>query len=497
MKDFKKLLCALMALALAFALCACGGQPAETAPEETAPAAAETSEAAPDLTPWAGEYTYLCVYLSAAYMNEAFELGGTAQDIPDQCVDLPNMAGETVTLDADGAGYLDWGEDNQGPIDWWEMDGDHLRFQAGVAVIDGTIVDGLMTVEIAEGFSACFAAPGADTSGIEPISLEEYAALLTGEEAAPAEELPAEGEYTLFAVEAEGALVYSDELEMASTLTLEPDGTGVMTMDDEAMDVASWTAEAGALTIVLADDSSAEAAIHGGVIELDIWGDGSMLLVYAREGADTSAYAPMTLEEYLEQETAAPDSRLYALWESLDTEAGIHLRYDMHTDFMDADQSYEVHGKDGVYYSRRTTEVSGYKNTVVTFFRDGTAYNLYPEDMTGIVAATTSSSLIADNVLMMDDLYSDISSYARQSDYTEETRELDGVSCAVEVFPATEYTPGIAFYFDDAGQLVYCVKGAPVVESAIEIGETVYTVHAVDGAVDEGLFDISGYDITE
>ena len=74
--------------------------------------------------------------------------------------------------------------------------------------------------------------------------------------------------------------------------------------------------------------------------------------------------------------------------------------------------------------------------------------------------------------------------------------ELDGVSYTAELFPATGYTAEAAFYFGDDGRLAFCFKGAPVIKTAAEIGETVYTVYAIDEAVDEALFDISGYAIS-
>lgn len=106
--------------------------------------------------------------------------------------------------------------------------------------------------------------------------------------------------------------------------------------------------------------------------------------------------------------------------------------------------------------------------------------------MTGVVATTTTSSVITDNVMLMDSLYSDIQSCAQRTDYTEDTREMDGVSYMTEVF-----SDGAAFYFDDAGQLVYYITDVD------GLGETVYTIHAIDGAVDEALFDISGYEIAD
>ena len=501
MKRMKRSACILLVLTLVLMLCACGGTAA--APEKPTEAPAPAPAAAPETAPepagaepetYAGEYAFLCARFSAAYMDRMLELGGAGNDIPDQYVDMPDMAGETVTLEADGTGYLYWGDNNQGPIDWWKMDGDALQFQAGAAVIDGTIVDGLMTLTIDDGFAVCFAAPGADTAGVEPISLEEFATMLRGQDAAalaPAE-LPVEGEYEIFAVKVNDALIYASDLELSSALTLAADGTGHMTSNDDSMAVSQWTASADSLTITMADGSSATGKLHNGVIELDLYGSGYMVFYYAKEGADTSSYAPMTLEEY----NAEPDSMLYALWASLDMNAGIHLNYDMHTDYMDADMSYDVHGKDGVYYSRRLTRVSGLENTMVTFFRDGTAYNLYPEDMTGIIATTTSSSYLAENIMLMDHLLSEIHLCAMRKDFAVTAQEIEGVSYTVEVFPATDNTAEAAFYFNDEGQLAFCRKGAPVVDTGVEIGETVYAVYTIDEGVDETLFDISGYTIS-
>lgn len=257
--------------------------------------------AASGLDEYAGEYTFICTRFSAAYMSDMLEYDGEAQDIPDQYVDMPERAGETVTLEADGTGYLYWGEDNQGPIDWWTVDGSALQFQAGAAVIEGTIIDGIMTVELDDGFWALFALPGADTSGIAPVSIDDYIDLLYGDgtETSPAEDMPLEGEYTLFAVQNDGYTVDSNEMEIYSTLTLNEGGTGSMTMDEDAMDIESWSAEDGMLTVVLTDGSSAQAVIGNGILELDIPGTGDMLLYYAQDGADISGYELMSVDEIL------------------------------------------------------------------------------------------------------------------------------------------------------------------------------------------------------
>ena len=126
----------------------------------------------------------------------------------------------------------------------------------------------------------------------------------------------------------------------------------------------------------------------------------------------------------------------------------------------------------------------------VTFFKDGAAYNLDPEKHTGTLVTTTSSSVITENVLRMDRFYAAISANASKTAYQQETREVDGVAYAVEVFPAqNEYESDAAFYFDEAGNLRCYQEINPT------LGESFYTLLALDGAVDEGLFDLSGYAI--
>lgn len=310
--------------------------------------------------------------------------------------------------------------------------------------------------------------------------------------------LPTEGEYILFGVESEGYLVDSGEMEMSSVITLGMDGAGVMTMDDDSMNIASWTEEDGAVTLTLEDESYAEAVAENGILILDILGDGSMLLYYAQEGADTSAYPLMTVDEllaaYMDE---MPDTRVSALYAEIDAGEGAHLSYTMHSDDLDSDSSFDVYARDGAYYSRCTTSVSDTESTTVTFFRDGIAYSLYPDEMRGTVAAATSSSVIEDNVLLMDGLYAIISQTAQQADFTEETREVDGVSYTVEVYEAPdEDQSACAFYFDDEGELAYVLE-SPAVSADTDAGESFYTVRAIDGEVDEALFDISGYDIEE
>lgn len=100
----------------------------------------------------------------------------------------------------------------------------------------------------------------------------------------PKVELPVEGAYTLFAAESEGYLFYSGEMEIESVITLEAGGTGTMTMNEETVDITSWTNEESAFTITIAGEGGSETVsgtVENGVMILDLYGDESALLYYA------------------------------------------------------------------------------------------------------------------------------------------------------------------------------------------------------------------------
>ena len=95
----------------------------------------------------------------------------------------------------------------------------------------------------------------------------------------------------------------------------------------------------------------------------------------------------------------------------------------------------------------------------------------------------------------MDKLYSLINGRVQELDFTKEEREFDGKKLEAEVYPTDGvYLPEDVFFYDKDGKLAGCIDGAPV-KDIMELGETVYTVIAIDDKVDESLFDISGYTI--
>lgn len=320
-------------------------------------------------------------------------------------------------------------------------------------------------------------------------------------ETKPAKEFSVDGEYKLFGVYAEGFTVNAAEMEMSSVLKLEKGGTGSMSMDTDEMAVSRWEDSDGTVTITMEDESSAEAKFHDGILEMDIFGTGDMIMYYAQEEADISGYELLTLEQVLEKRAEAEagkkavDSKVGALWQTLDTKSGVHMNYSRTIAKMNAEQKFDVQGRDGVYYSSRTSKTGSLEGTTITFFEDGKLYNLDPRKKTGVIATTTSSDIVSKDVMRLDDLYKAIGTSAESAEFTEETREIDGTTYAAEVFPAGDYTPEGAFCFNDSGELVYYIEGTTPAKKGIDNGEIVYKINAIDTKIDEELFDISGYKI--
>ena len=320
-------------------------------------------------------------------------------------------------------------------------------------------------------------------------------------ETKPEKEFSVDGEYKLFGVYAEGFTVNAGEMEMTSVLKLEKGGTGSMSMDTDEMAVSKWEDADGTVTITMEDESSAEAKFHDGILEMDIFGTGDMIMYYAQEEADISGYELLTLEQVLEKRAEAEagkkavDSKVGALWQTLDTKSGVHMNYSRTIAKMNAEQKFDVQGRDGVYYSSRTSKTGSLEGTTITFFEDGKVYNLDPRKMTGVIATTTSSDIVSKDVMRLDDLYKAIGTSAEIAEFTEETREIDGTTYAAEVFPAGDYTPEGAFCFNDSGELVYYIEGTTPAKKGVDNGEIVYKINAIDTKIDEALFDISGYKI--
>ena len=116
---------------------------------------------------------------------------------------------------------------------------------------------------------------------------------------------------------------------------------------------------------------------------------------------------------------------------------------------------------------------------------------LNPDQMEAQAILTLSPTLLKyHSYIRSDELGKLMDKWAHNSGFPVETREVDGVSYTVEVYPADGGTE-VAFYFDESGRLA-CVRN----DSISSLGELFYTVNAIDTEVDESLFDISAYTVT-
>ena len=188
----------------------------------------------------------------------------------------------------------------------------------------------------------------------------------------------------------------------------------------------------------------------------------------------------------------AEGSMLDAVYAGMDAGTGAHLVYSIVISSMsDIVPVRDVHAKAGSFYSMETSSLYGYTFRSGECFLGDTAYSLNPENMEARVATTVSSSIIKNNVLQLDDLYRVIAKRAGRTDYTTETRDVEGKACTAEVYPEKGNDAEAVFCFDESGNLVFVVEGAPPVMPSI--GESFYTVKKMDADVDESLFDISAY----
>ncbi len=117
-----------------------------------------------------------------------------------------------------------------------------------------------------------------------------------GSQPAPQEDSAA-GEYTLFAAEVYGYTVASDALGTTSVLTLDADGTGYLTINEDGGDVSEWTVDGENITVVSGIDTIL-GTIKDGVIKLDF--EDGYFLYYAAPGADTSSVEVMDEDAFFE-----------------------------------------------------------------------------------------------------------------------------------------------------------------------------------------------------
>ncbi len=200
-----------------------------------------------------------------------------------------------IDLEDDGTGYLNWGEDNQGPITKWSADGEDLTFQAGVATITGTVKDGVMVLDE---LNLWLAREDVDVEALDPVDAKDYAPP-AGEETEETRALA--GTYYIYGVEKDGACVSSPAFpdEEDSWLTLNADGTGAMGSGSESAKII-WSVDGTAISWKNAevgiDAPYATSVKSEGILALADEEE-NVIYYYALPDADVSVLNAQPLEE--------------------------------------------------------------------------------------------------------------------------------------------------------------------------------------------------------
>lgn len=260
MKQTLRILALLLTLALTVSLCACAGS--------------DDPRAA-----MAGKYTFYSLDMDGYY------------------VDVPQMTGYYTVLNSDGTGELYWGEENKGPISEWTADGEKLVIKAGVSVMDATLKDGVLTINLSEeantSLYTLYVSDSADTSSMPMITAEEYAAKM-GYTATEAEDVT--GVYTDFGAKVDqyGDYILGTDGLANTSITLNEDGTGRYVDDGDEYEIDSWSVDGTALTLTL-EGETLTGEIENGIIILYY---DTMTGYYAKPDADISGYDLLSQEEY-------------------------------------------------------------------------------------------------------------------------------------------------------------------------------------------------------
>lgn len=209
----------------------------------------------------------------------------------------------------------------------------------------------------------------------------------------------------------------------------------------------------------------------------------------AEESTETTE--PAESEEPEETEPAEGTSKLVAVYDSMDPEAGVHMVYDVYLESMGTTR-YDVHTKGGTYYARQSMQKEGYEDyDSVKFIQDGVFYTLHVKDQDGISMKGPST----DKAIITDSVYSGIQLCKDRTDFTAGQTEVDGATYDSETFPVSAASPmEQTFCFDGDGNLAVYIAAASEQYSTPEVK---YTILSIDDQVDESLFDISGYTIEE
>ena len=193
--------------------------------------------------------------------------------------------------------------------------------------------------------------------------------------------------------------------------------------------------------------------------------------------------------------TAPADTRLSVFYTAVITGPTIHYSYDYQRDytddFMDVSGKVEVFAKEDVFYSMTETERDGASSSSGTFINADGVFSLSPAENKAYYAID-SEGLNYRIMLGMDEFCQKLERHSEDTDFTEETREIDGITYIADVYPADEFSPEYTYCFTEEGILAYIFTG-PAKAGDVDLGETSYKLNGVYAEVDESVFSLDGY----
>ncbi len=148
------------------------GEASDRANYNAARYAAEEAETGSDETDGAGEEPYLgqSDYVPRDDGVRYYGVGVMADDI---CITDEDVQTWWLELYDDGTGFLYNGEDSHGTVSSWEEEGDAFKMTAGIADIEGTDQQGILTLDF-DSYYIVYALEDADLSALTMMTLEEY-----------------------------------------------------------------------------------------------------------------------------------------------------------------------------------------------------------------------------------------------------------------------------------------------------------------------------------
>lgn len=240
-----------------------------------------------DTSSYTDTYTCIGLYLDGHYLSDE---------------DFFHM---TTTLNADGSGEIDWGENNFGPISEWSVEDDRLLIKAGLSEIEGRLKDGVMVLDLGDGYQLAMLGQNVDRETLGVVPMDDYLKQHPEAMAALTGDSGVDGIYYPFAL-GDGEYYISREFTGDDgVITLNEDGTGIM-VTGTVENAISWTWEDAVFTMF--DESGTipvfSGTIQDGILTLDMSvrmenGQTQTRFGYfAVKDADLSAYTLISPEDY-------------------------------------------------------------------------------------------------------------------------------------------------------------------------------------------------------